>query len=74
MNAITHEGVAHPFSTVAELLALASKLTRTVITHLYRGGLTLVGYDARPVMHIIGTLAEPVIVPTKLRARKGIKP
>ena len=74
MNTLTCQGIAHPFSTVGELLELADKIAGTTITHLYRDGLTLVGYDSRPVMYVIGTLEKPVIVPVvekKLRASQG---
>lgn len=73
MNTLTSRGICHDFSTTAELLELAAKVSGMTITHLYRDGLTLVGYDARPVMHVLGTLKKPVIVPvvpTKLWMRK----
>jgi hypothetical protein len=70
MNSLTSNGICHDFSTLQELRALIDPS----ITYLYRDGLTLVGYDARPVMHILGTTKEPVGFLGELPARKDVKP
>lgn len=67
MNALTRNGETHDFTTIDELRALVP----LEITHLYRDGLTLVGFDARPVMHVLGTLKEPVTL-ERLSKRKDV--
>jgi hypothetical protein len=66
MNTLTIHGICHDFATLDELRALIDPS----ITYLYRDGLILVGYDARPVMHVIGTTKEPVVFLGELPLRK----
>lgn len=70
MNIITHNGESHEFTTRDELFAIARKLTGTDITHIYRNGLQVFGFDTRPVMCEIGTSKEPVAFVGKLSQRK----
>ena len=61
MNTLTANGLSHDFSTVAELTAIVRAMPgREGVTHLYRDGLTLCGYDAIPTLHVIGVTREPV--------------
>lgn len=74
MNTITHNGESHDFSTRDELFAIARKITGTDITHIYRDGLRVFGFDTRPVMYAIGTSKEPVLFLGASPGRKGINP
>lgn len=61
MNSITKDGECHEFTTRDELFAIARKLTGANITHIYRDGLRVFGFDTRPVMCAIGTSKQPVL-------------
>jgi hypothetical protein len=61
VNTITKGSEVHPFTTSNELFAIARKITGVEITHVYRDGLTLVGYDGTPILYVIGTSREPVM-------------
>lgn len=58
---LTHKGRAFNFTTQDELFAIAREVTGADITHLYREGLRVFGFDPRPIMYEIGTSSEPVI-------------
>lgn len=80
VNRISHNGQTHEFSTTAEFLALPIMRKFTddpAVSHLAQGGNQLQAIkliEGTPVMHVIGTLAEPVVLPKTLQGRKGLNP
>jgi hypothetical protein len=61
VNTLTTPAASFDFSTLEELKAIVRGMPgREGVTQLWRDGLTLCGYDAIPVMHVIGTTREPV--------------
>jgi hypothetical protein len=70
VNTLTHNGESHDFTTRDELFAIARKFTGTEVTHVYRDGLRVFGFDTRPVMCEIGTSKEPVLFLGSARVRE----
>lgn len=82
MNSIAHDGQSHEFATTDELLSLPLVKQYTddpAVIRLGQGDGQLVAVkliEDTPVFHVIGTLAQPVVLPktiTGLPLRKGVK-
>lgn len=77
MNTITKDGASHPFATVADLLALpmvAKYVNDPQFQHWAYDGLTIYAVDSRPIAHLVGIVAERVVLPRTLQGRKGLNP
>lgn len=76
MNAITHNDESYEFTTTEELLAtpLVRRFTSDPkFTHLAHGDGCLVAYDRTPIMHMVGRLQGPVVLPKTLNSREGVQ-
>lgn len=82
MNSISHAGACHDFSTVAELLALPMVAKYTddpAVSHFAQGDGQLLAcktIEGKPVWHLVGALAQPVILPKSIcgAQSQGVKP
>lgn len=76
MNSITHNGQSHDFATTDEFLALpiVRKFTDDpAFTHLANSPGQLQAckkIEGQPVMHVVGQLKEPVVLPKILDLRE----
>lgn len=72
MNHITHNGQSFDFETVPELLALPLVKAFTddpAVSHFAQGDGRLLAcktIEGKPVWHLVGALAQPVILPASI--------
>lgn len=72
MNSISHAGAFHEFSTVDELIALPMVKAFTddpTVSHFAQGDGQLLAcktIEGKPVWHLVGALAQPVILPASI--------
>lgn len=80
MNSISHAGASHDFPTVAELLALPMVRKYTddlAVSHFAQGDGHLLAcktIEGKPVWHLVGALAQPVILPASICGVQSQRP